>query len=143
MRSRTHLLLIAREKDLRLHLSQSPLWHSFSGAAERHVERCVDEVAETPGRRAWDREEPWRILNGFLRQELVRIAVESAQGRKWGSRQPVLDEPEVSQLRGVALGRALVELDRATEVPPQARAFLKAACEYALQRTLEAQCVVA
>ncbi|GAA5927541.1 hypothetical protein JCM3775_006012 [Rhodotorula graminis] len=95
-----------------------PPWHLFGCLAADWIQRCTRPrpdtgVPDCPSRDAN------RVLNGLLRQELVRATIESAARGP----DPAIDEFEARLWEVVACGRTLKELERA-ELGDEARTRL-------------------
>ena len=95
-----------------------PPWHLFGCLAADWIQRCTRPrpdtgVPDCPSR------DVNRVLNGVLRQELVRATVEAAARGP----DPAIDEFEARLWEVVACGRTLKELERA-ELGDEARARL-------------------
>ncbi|GAA5841067.1 hypothetical protein JCM9279_000529 [Rhodotorula babjevae] len=120
--ARRHLYNVTRSRDPGLRIVDLPIWDTFSDAAENYVNRCINLKAQEAA--PWTVAEPWRALNGLLRQDLVRHTLFLKQRQ---CQADILQE-ELGRLSILSFRRAIVEARRADlpqlakdEIPPASR----------------------
>lgn len=128
--ARRHLYNVARSQDPALSIFDLPIWDTFSDGAEGYIDRCVGLQAEEPAL-LWNAADPWRALNGILRQDLVRHTL-FLQQRK---HQPDVSQEEFGRLSILSFRRAAGEARRA-KLPQAARDAIGAAFDECVRNSI-------